>query len=351
MDEPGGLEIKTWNTLLPALGLLFVSCASDWTAVSALEEVHKERSPQAVQVDQARYAGFLEYATIFDEDELEDPVAFCLDHIEDLAEEEYAYETEKFEPVFVLCVMARRSPSKLVRTRSLRALCDLAGHRIIPYEMHTTSPAPEDVEAHLLRLNALLEEGEDQTARFTVWQQFVLTEMQFFGSLAMGHTDAVWNVMRKASSTIDADRFDADLQPDLEAAFQHLSQHIVFLAVHDAMVDPEEVVRQEAIILFFLFPWDAINKSLSLSLERNLYLKAPLHKILVLEMIKDKKDRPEKLDLKVMNYIIESLRYQAHAGVVNHGVQLLKEITGLEENDPGFWLIWWDEYLLEHADD
>jgi hypothetical protein len=333
------------------VGFLFFACASDWTAVSALEAVHKERSPQAVQVDQARYAGFLEYATTFDEDELEDPVDFCLDYIEELVDEEYAFETAKFEPVYVLCVLARRSPSKLVRTRSLRALRELYGDGTIPYELNTVRPRPEDLESHALRLIALVEEGEDPEARFTVWQQFVISEVEYLASQSAGLNDAAWNVLRRTSALVDARRIDADLLPDLEAAFRHLGQQIVFLAVHDAMVDPEEVVRQEAVALFFLFPWDAIDRSLSLSLERNLYLKAPIQKILVLDRIKEKADRPEILDLKVMNYIIESLRYQAHAGVVHHGVQLLKRITGLEENDPGFWLIWWDEYLLEHADD
>jgi hypothetical protein len=56
----------------------------------------------------------------------------------------------------------------------------------------------------------------------------------------------------------------------------------------------------------------------------------------------------DDLDLKTLKYVISNLK-SAQSGMVHRGVDLLQEITELEEEDPGFWSSWWEDYLLKHA--
>ena len=58
---------------------------------------------------------------------------------------------------------------------------------------------------------------------------------------------------------------------------------------------------------------------------------------------------PETLGTAALGYAVTTATRSANPGAVYHAKALLKQVTGLDEDNPGFWIEWWNEYLPEHA--
>ena len=84
------------------------------------------------------------------------------------------------------------------------------------------------------------------------------------------------------------------------------------------------------------------------NLEYNRYLDDPLHRIHMIRKLKALEGRPETINMRILEFVVGGLEY-SHAGVSYHSVEFLKDFTGMEKDDPGFWQDWWKEYLVEHA--
>jgi len=326
------------------------ACAGYRDAMRTLEAIHRAPASERVEEAGPARADRFDFAEIVDDDEIKEPVPYALDRIETIADHGFSTESSKLEAVLLLRSVALRSPSLLVRARALRALGAL-----LPASFTGTQEEPVDAldeetwNENAGRLAGLTSGARDAQARSPGWDREALATVGFFAQYALALDASIVGLLREVVDALREEDLEDEDAETLERAAVDLEGTLVFLTAHEALIDPVEIVRSEAIALFFRFPWRLIQAPLIAHVLNNTYWRAPLHKIDVLKRIKDRGDRPENLDIRVMQFVAESLKYQAHAGVVSEGVELLKRITGLDEDDPGFWLAWWDEYLLNHA--
>jgi hypothetical protein len=348
MAGRGDGMVRSGSLILLTLLAFTPSCASYKESVQALESIHQEPAAGPEAPSTAGREPFMQYAPLVGDEEVDDPVDFCLSAVEELEEHDYEDSLERAPAVHVLGLAALRSPSMLVRARSLRALPKILRQEAAGYRPFPAMAAPEDYRANLERLHEILQDrimpgtmaGED-------WEDY-RSRIRYFGFAGVNR--AAW-AMEALGGLSRAEPFGAR-DPALSAIHREvveaLNLQAFFLAALEGLMDRESVVRTEAIEGLFVFPWESVRGPLAEHLEYNRLLAAPEHRILIVRRLKALADRPETLGVKILGPVVQNLEY-THPGVLYHTVALLGQVTGIESDDPGIFKDWWEDYLPKHA--
>jgi hypothetical protein len=347
-DGNGPLNQRLLIILL-GLSCLAVSCASYQESLVALEVVHREPAMPPGGGENPMHSTFMEYADMVGEEVIDEPIEYCLDNISVIKDHSYGSEVEKNTALFVLDLTARRSPSQVVRSASVRAVRLLYTEDMEEYDPPTVEPEPEPFQKNMEQLRLLFNKGAPPDGRTPEEEAEYVALIDYLGVLALDPQGAVWKEARWIFLELARNEESDEAEEAFESAARRLNDRAAFRLSFIGLIDPAEVVRQEAIDLFFLFPWDYIKPLMAASIDRNQYLKAPTHSIHILMKLKLVAKDPETLGTAALGYAVKTATQSANPGAVFHAKALLKQVTGLDEDNPGFWINWWAEYLPEHA--
>ncbi len=283
--------------LVSFMAILLGGCASTSGAIDILEKIHRppegevsiSRSTESIH----RYNKAIEIDSI--SLEIEDPVSFCRDQVKILRHAGYSSLDERGKGVAVLCYVAVRSPSALVRADALRAL----------------------------------------------------------GSLCAFSTSAI----DKSDSSLDFDEIIRRLRSgssETGGNVEPLIAHAFYITAANALFERTELVPPVAVDALFLFDMAHLRLPVAELMERSPNLRLRIHLLKKLGEkgfeTEDLNERLRSLGDKLVIQITESLDF-SDPGVVYHAVELLKHVTQIDNSDPGFWRAWWREYLPKHADE
>lgn len=340
--------------ILGLVPCLFSSCASYKEAVQSLEKIHREPVAVAPSAAPDMVHSFLEYASAVDEDgewvKIEDPVDYCLTQIQTITDYDFQEEMDKSAAACILCMTANRSPSQLVRASAVRSLIVMLGPDAAKFTLSQVKADPKELEERLGKLKLLFDIGRTQGGREEAAQQDYLATIMFFGRIRMDRAEVAWKLLKAVILDLGRHERDHAALSAFRSAAERMNRQAFFRTLLEAMADPSDVVRSMAVGALFLFPMDVIRPVLSSALEQNLYMQAPVHRIEILKGLKEKAAGPRIMGFSLLDHTVNSLR-SGHAGVVQHALNLLREVTGIQEDNPGFWIDWWRTYRIKHADD
>ena len=345
---------------------LAAACTSLEESVRELEAIH--RAPVTLSAFAAAdgRGEFMEYASALEEDDgdwddVENPVEFCLDAVENIADGDFDSPWVRARAISVLAFTSRKSPSSLVRSSALRALSNLLSKEAAVF---STPEVPEKQPPWTERMDKVRwlrgridrdREAAQEKGRTPEERAEYLALIEAFGTLAGVRPLEAWSVLR----SVVADLAPGETDPAALEAFAktgaRLETYVFYLVMADALGDRNEIVRYTAIDALFLFPMDTVQPLLELALDRNWFLrtvsvhKYPLQRIQILKHLFRRAESPEDLSLKILLAAAESLD-KAESGVAPHAVDLFRKITGLNETEASFWQDWWVEYLSRNAD-
>lgn len=335
--------------LLLAVSSLAVSCASYQDSLVALEVVHREPAMPPGGGDNPMQTSFMEYAGRIGDEVIDEPIEYCIDQIEVLKDYSYGSEVEKNTALFVLDMTARRSPSQVVRAAAVRAVHLIYTAAMEAYSPPTVKPESDAFQKNMESLRQLYGKGAPPDGRTLLEEEEYLALIEYLSVLALDPQGEVWTEARWVFLELARNEESEEAEEAFETAARRLNDRAVFRLSFTALLDPAEVVRQEAIELFFFFPWEYVRSLMAASLDRNLYLMSPAHSIHILMKLKLVAKDPETLGTAALGYAVLTATRSANPGAVFHAKELLKQVTGLNEDNPGFWTNWWQEYLPEHA--
>ncbi|MFH2002311.1 MAG: hypothetical protein ABIK28_21750 [Planctomycetota bacterium] len=330
------------------LSLCLASCASMEESIEALRAIHKPHPNDSILVDRARYGMSMTYAQKIDDEEIEDPVDFCLSHIEVIAESNLESAIKKYIAVHTLALVACRSPAVKVRLSAVRSIRSLYENPPIDYRLDAQSDEPDRFEEQYKRMLELFHEGRVTDRPPEAWENEILPLLVYFQNHKPTRFDLWWQVVDDLFAQAPIETFDEETLGTYEEAARILNAQLTLITAHLAKLDPDEQVRQEAIELFFLFPWDTVRFYLPDWVD---YLQSPPHRIKIMTLVREKQDRPTAIDLTIVSLANKVLLRYMSAGELYHAILLLQTFTGTQEKEPDFWAKWCKQYLLEHAGD
>ena len=343
---------------LTLLALFFATClfacASPYEDVFALRGIHRPLKKDEACVNKPAH-GFFRFREAVpeepggDPEEVEDPVSFCLDRIENLSG--FAFEPDRSGAaiVSVLCFTAERSPSALVRAAALKALGKLLDGLEPPAEepppREKGAEKPQDLEKEWKTLLSSLPGGaEDLPPGLRAEMDALLGS---FAAVSFSSAREAWETLSLFSGENGFLEEDPALRKALASAVTAVAGRAFLLTLKDALFDTSPIVVREAVDALIPFPARDIMPSLA-RLMAGCY--DPLLRVHVLEALEERGLKPVDLGGEMMTQVRRSLDF-TDAGVVYHAVELFKALTGMENDDPGFWKKWWSRYLTEHADE
>jgi len=350
--------VKQSKLIILLLPFLIISCASYHESAGALRDIHKTPVIDSSLSKDNVQLNFMEYAPSIEIDgyseEIEDPVGFCFDCLEDLTDYDFSDEFDKSCCVCILSMTSIKSPSMLVRARALQTLRTYFKEEDTAQLIIKRKLVDEqEFENNLQNLLILHDKIAPDKGLNPEEKQFYLSLLRYFGSSGyLLRAGTSWKTLT-ALCSCNLTALDEDLKAAWNETLKQLNIQTFYNTVIDSFKDPEHLVRQTAISLFFLFPFNLTRPDLEGALQYNFYMmsteKYPMHRIQIIQELMARVKNPEELGLKLIGSIASNLGY-SHSGVAHHATQLLSKITLIDNDDPLFWGAWWKEYLLKHAD-
>lgn len=327
------------------LFLFLASCTSLDESIDALWEIHSPHDKDSILVER-KYGRFLTYTDTIGEKTINDPVDFCLEHIEDIADASLSREITRFKAIHALSLSALRSPAAKVRCSAVRSMRKIYSEQVTRYQRSVQATEPDLYAEKYGRMVEIFNSKRIPESAPDVWMDEYLPLLQYFTIHRPIRLDYLWQVISELFKHVPvADLDDPMIEAFNEAALR-LGTQLTLLTVHQAQMDPDAQVRQEAIDLFFLFPWETVRFYLP---EWADYLQAPSHQIKIMDHILDKKDRPDTIDVAVVSVARKVLLNSINAGEHFHAIRLLQTLTGKKEAERDFWIDWCKQFVLEHA--
>jgi|GEM_PF-3362585 len=337
---------------------LIGGCSSVGDPYLLLPEVHRTPDEGEVCLNRPRQETLRYRRTLIIEsdeeeaEEIDDPVEFCRDLIEKLAEGEYDLIEDQAAVVQILCFTASRSPAALVRSDALRTLQLVAGRNLQDFRYYEPEAEEEvwDEQAWTVKrdwwLRILDEHATDGGELSGDLAGQVLSALEAFRDL---RCDSAQRAV-EALDLLTQPRapFDRNItaQLALEEAMVSLMDQALYLTAWGALADSSDYVVWEGINLLGRFPPSETMTPLTMLMRR--CYKAPL-RIHVLKRLKSDALPPAGLG-PMLTHVRNSLDF-SDPGVVFHAVELFKTLFDSDNSDPGYWRGWWSEYLLQHAEE
>lgn len=392
------------NKLTPfllGLALAVGGCAGPFQYVEELEKIHRDPRPGEACLSNP-YQVRQRYRTeivLYPEDgleEIEDPVNFCMDRVDSLRGIRYRDPYDTGTAVYALTYAATLSPASIVRADALRALRRICSDRAGSFSYTGTEIDQDEWKSvtdtwmgHALRVRGLwtfLEPEEvfpPEKGRIAMksvrnpstgesWKlrrsrnndrrrrrdarEEGLTDFECYEIIGVLETFKEWKFasagqLRETLGFLamysEPAQADYRITPAYGEALHALTEQALYLSAREGLTDPNRQVRLEAIRALAMFPPSETAPYLAEFLET--CFDGPL-RILVLRSYVDQGLTPPDLGGRLMTEVRKSIEF-SDPGVVYHALALLKSLTGIESDDPGFWRKWWDEYLPEHADE
>ena len=387
------------NNLTPLI-LIFlcalIGCASPYESVVALEQIH--RSPAEGEwciTSQSRTA--LRYVSeIFsgsDEDvvELDDPVSYCRELIEEITGADLSSPRLRGAAVYILAFTAVRSPSALVRSEAYQALRDICAPdagRFDALDPNTTQeewallcerwlalwgdPPPQTIKSSLpgvkeikARRGGHLKRGrmesswnrapmprpgeeEEEKIRVASAEQIADARalLEEFSRVIINSASIAWDSLALLTVHRPPAEGWVDEHGVYAKAVDSLIAQTFFLSTCESVFDTSPTLSLMAADGLFLFDFDDMGSLLRLRMER---CYDPPLRMLILKRLVALRLAPDVLGGKLMSAVRESLDFR-DPGVVYHAVELFQSSTAIKENDPSFWRKWWSEHVVEFAD-
>jgi len=384
------------SPLIPLLLCALIGCSAPYESVLALEEIHRSPGEGETCITRQNRA-VLRYAQeVFsdsDEDlvELEDPVSYCRDLIEEIGDADLSSPRMRGAAVYILAFTAVRSPSSLVRSeayQALREICESdAKHfdAVDPNRTHeewsdlcdrwltlwgdlppqgitSTLPGVEEIKA---RRDQQLKSGriesssrggaaprareneEEGTGIASAEQIAGATPLlEEFGGIVVNSASIAWESLALLTVHRPPGAGWVDEKKLYAKAVDSLIGQTFFLSTCESVFDESPALSLLAADGLFLFDFDDMGSLLRLRMER---CYDPPLRMLILKNLVALRLAPDVLGGKLMSAVRESLDFR-DPGVVYHAVKLFRASTGISENDPSFWREWWSEHVVEFAD-
>ncbi len=335
--------------------ILFVAgCASPYEAIFALEQIHRLPGKGEVCVNRPsqwllRYQTSVPDGPGGEEEEVEDPVSFCRDWIEELESSEFDSPRELGAALSVLCLITVRSPAALVRADALKAIRSLCGEQVKSFAYSDKTGVDKEAWTDLCTRWKAFCKRESQTP-WTLGhpvEKEMTTLLDEFSEHHFQLAEHAWETL--SLLTFRGTKIDAGpvATSRLDHVINALLPEAVFLTAREALFDTSELVIREATEILFLFRIDDLLPPLTVRME--LCYETPL-KIFFLRKLAVPSLTPTDLGGPMMAQVSKSLD-MIDPGVVFHAVELFKSLTGIDNNNPHFWKEWWSDYLNEHADE
>lgn len=354
--------LKDIKFFLPIFILLCLpACTSVPEVLRDLDAIHREPVVLSYQDEESRMGRFMEYASNVEEDgeleEVEDPVEYCLDCIQDLEEADFDSQVDRSVAVCTLSRTARRSPSRLVRASALKTLRNLFTLEEAKGFVRIRSGLDEqEFKEKAEELGAFYAgRGEGGTLNKAEKEACLLLIAHFSG-LGDMRAETASMILNDLVIRFAPQEEDEQIRSAWEDTAQHLNIQLLYLTIFHTLRDPQEVVRETALHALFAFPLATIRRDLADLLDRNFYFnsremdKYPLHRILISRKLRVRVETPSDLGIRLITHMGAGLK-SAHAGVSSHAVKIFQKITGIENDDPRFWDKWRAEYVMKHADE
>jgi len=284
-----------------------------------------------------------------EEEEVDDPVSYCRDWIEELESADFGSTREMGAAVSILCLITVRSPASLVRADALKALRVLCGRQVEDFDYSGSEGFDRDAWADLCtRWRAFCKRESEKSLLPGQPAEREMTALldEFSGHhfLFAEHSWETLSLLTFRGIEIDA---GTALSGRLDQVIESLLPEALFLTALEALADSSELVVREAAETLFLFRIDDILPPLTALME--ICYDPPL-RIFLLQKLAARSLTPTDLGGTMMAQISNSLE-TIDPGIVFHAVELLKSLTGIDNNNPHFWAKWWSDYLNEHADE
>ncbi len=385
------------NNLSPLILILLcalIGCTAPYESVIALERIHCSPAEGATCITRQDRTALRYGSEIFTDSEeetveLDDPVSYCRELIEEIGDADLASPRLRGAAVYILAFSAVRSPSSLVRSEAylaLRKICEPEAKRFDALDPNTTVEEwaalcerwqtlwgdlpPQVAKSNLPGVEEIKARRDDHLKRGRVESSLkntpaprtneeeekkVVTEAQIAGATALLE-EFSRIVVNSASIAWDSLALLTVHRPPAEGwvdkndiyakAVDSLIGQAFFLSTCESVFDQSPTLSLLAADGLFLFDFDDMGSLLRLRMER---CYDPPLRMLILKNLVSLRLAPDVLGGKLMSAVRESLDFR-DPGVVFHAVELFQGSTGITENDPSFWRKWWSEHVVEFAD-
>ena len=371
-------------------------CASSYESVLALKDAHRvpdEGETCITRQSRAllRYAEKISSQSEEEPIELEDPVSFCREQIENIAEADLSLPRLRGAAVYILSFTAVSSPSSLVRSEAYRALEKICKPQAKDFDALDPNTTPEEwaalckrwqaiwgdlppkviesgypgVDEILSRRDSDMKGGRIKTSRRSATVQMpvqngeeekpVATKEQIaaaeafleeFSGIIVGSSSIAWDSLALLTIVRPPAEGWIDERNLYAKVIDTFIEQTFFLTTCESVFDASPTVSLAAADALFLFDFDDVDSLVRLRMER---CYDPSLRMLILKNLSPLHLAPGDLGGKLMSSVRESLDFR-DPGVVYHAVELFKNLTGIKENDPSFWRKWWSDHVVEFAD-
>jgi hypothetical protein len=280
-------------------------------------------------------------------EEIEDPVSFCRERIEELRVVREGTPLERGAAAYILGFVGSRSPSAVVRAEALKALRWICRDEAVSFRFSEPNVVDEEwkasCEAWLTLMGPDRAEADSPSSATTRAAEL----LAYFGSLNGDSAWRAWETLAFLTVRSGHTELGSAVAEEMEEIIRRLMGQTFYLTVVEGIFDSSSLVVHEAVDGLFLFRPEDIRVPLALLVER--CYDSPL-RIHILGKLAKSGFTPEDIGGRLMITVRDSLDF-SDPGIVFHAVKLFESLTGIENDDPGFWKSWWAEYLRDHADD
>jgi hypothetical protein len=332
--------------------LIPLGCSGPEKAVFALEQIHRAPGPGESCLNRQgrellRYNTEVVLEPGEDGDEVDDPVAFCLEWIEELGDASEWPLREKGAAVYILCYIGSRSPSALVRIEAFETLRSICGEVARGFRFQKPNLVGEEWLKRREEWLAMAAAESEKTLPGIEEENRLADLIGYFGALRCDSARQAWESLALLTVRGLSLGTGSALGAEIDGAIRALMGQAVFMTAGEGLFDTSEFVVREAVDCFFLFHHEDTMAPLTELVEHCYDGPTRIH---IMDKLRAADLATGDLGVRLMIQVRESLDF-SDPGVVFHAVQLMQELTGIPDDDPGFWRSWWSDYIREHADE